>query len=82
MAFFMIQAVIVGIEGLGRKVFTKYSIAVPAALAVAATVPLQMWLAHILFFPPCTDADMTGKVLGGLVRNYHALQALVVPRKP
>ena len=78
MAFFMIQAVIVGIEGLGRKVFRKYSIAMPTALAVAMTVSLQMWLAHILFFPPCTDADMTGKVLGGLVRNYHSLQALVI----
>ena len=70
--------VIIGIEGLGRKVFRTYSIAIPTVLAVAATVSLQMWLAHILFFPPCTDADMTGKVLGGLVRNYHALQALVV----
>lgn len=78
MAFFMIQAVITGIEGLGQKVFRNHSVSVPTALAVAMTVSLQMWLAHILFFPPCTDADMTGKVLGGLVRNYHALQALVV----
>lgn len=74
----MIQPVIVGIEGLGKKVLKRYNVAVPIALAVVLTLTLQMWLAHILFFPPFTDADMTGKVLGGLVRNFHALQALVM----
>ena len=74
----MIQPVIIGIEGLGKKVLKRHNVAVPTALAVVLTLALQMWLAHMLFFPPCTDADMTGKVLGGLVRNYHALKALVM----
>ena len=70
---------IVGIEGLGRQLLKSYKVAVPTVLAVGITVSLQMWLAHFFFFPPCTDeADMTGKVSGGLMRNYQALQALVM----
>ncbi len=77
LTFFVIQALIIGIEGMGRKVFKKYHVAVPKWLAVCVTVPLQMWLAHIFFFPPCTDADMTGKVLGGLIRNFNAMRNFV-----
>lgn len=68
----------ISIEGPGRKLITRYNIAVPTLLAVGVTVALQMWLAHILFFPPCTDADMTGKVMGGLLRNFQALRALIM----
>lgn len=79
LTFFVIQAAVVGIEGLGRQLLKSYKVAVPTVLAVGITVSLQMWLAHIFFFPPCTDeADMTGKVSGGLMRNYQALQGLVM----
>ena len=67
-----------GLEGLGRKVTKRYNITVPMLLAIGITLSLQMWLAHIFFFPPCTDADMTGKVMGGLLRNFQAVQALAV----
>ena len=67
-----------GLEGLGRKVTNKNNITVPTLLAIGITLSLQMWLAHIFFFPPCTDADMTGKVMGGLLRNFQAVQALAV----
>ena len=58
--FFTLQGVVVGIEQLGKKVLKRNNLAVPTVIAVGVTVPLQMWLAHMLFFPPCTDADMTG----------------------
>ena len=79
--FFMVQAVFIGIEALGRKLFRRYNVTIPRLLAVGITVPLQMWLAHLFFFPPCTDSDMTGKLLGGLLRNFQALQALVAEPK-
>ena len=77
----MVQAVLVGIEALGRTLLRRYKVTVPRVLAVTITVPLQMWLAHTFFFPPCTDADMTQKLLGGLVRNFQALQALLTKPK-
>ncbi|KAL3134953.1 hypothetical protein ABBQ32_007913 [Trebouxia sp. C0010 RCD-2024] len=74
----MIQAVVIGTEGLGRKLLKRYNVKVPRLLAIGVTVALQMWLAHIFFFPPCTDADMTGKVMGGLLRNFQAARAYAV----
>ena len=69
-----------GIEQIGKRVLKRYRVVVPTVLAVGITVPLQMWLAHILFFPPCSDADMTDKLLGGLVRNYKIVRKLFTSR--
>ena len=44
-------------------------------------VPLQRWLAHVFFLPLCTDAAVTDKLLGGLLRNFHALQHSVIELK-
>lgn len=77
----MIQGIIIGVEALGRKLFKRYNVVVPTVIAVGITVPLQMWLAHVFFFPPCTDAAMTDKLLGGLLRNFQALQHSVLTLK-
>ena len=65
-----------GIEQIGKRVLRRYKVVVPQVLAVGITVPLQMWLAHLLFFPPCTDADMTDKLLGSLLRDYKIVRRL------
>ncbi len=71
LTFFGVQGIIVGLEGVGKKLMTKTGCSVPHWLAACVTVSLQMWLAHALFFPALTDARLPVKLRGALVRNYH-----------
>jgi len=76
--FFGIQGIIVGLEGVGKKLTTKKGFTMPHWLAACVTVSLQMWLAHTLFFPALTDAKLPVKLRGALVRNYSSLVGVVV----
>ena len=76
--FFGIQGIIVGLEGVGKKLATKKGFTMPHWLAACVTVSLQMLLAHTLFFPALTDAKLPVKLRGALVRNYHSLVGVVL----
>ncbi len=78
LTFFGIQGIIVGLEGVEKKLMTKRGFTVPHWLATCITVSLQMWLAHALFFPALTDARLPVKLRGALVRNYHNLVGVVL----
>ncbi|KAL0042074.1 hypothetical protein WJX77_002411 [Trebouxia sp. C0004] len=77
LTFFGIQGIIVGFEGVGKKLMTKKGFTVPHWLAACLTVSLQMWLAHALFFPALTDAKLPAKLHGALVTNYHSLLSVL-----
>ena len=76
--FFGIQGIIVGLEGVRKKLMTKKNYTVPHWLAACITVSLQMWLAHVLFFPALTDARLPVKLRRALVRTYHSLVGVVL----
>lgn len=76
--FFGIQGIIVGLEGVGKKLKTKKGFAVPHWLAACVTVSSQVLLAHFLFFPALTEAKLPVKLCGALVRNYHSLVGVVL----
>lgn len=76
--FFVLQGVIVGLEGFGKMLLKRSGVIMPHGLAVGITVSLQMWLAHILFFPAVTDAELNVKVYVALLNIYHVLRRCVM----
>lgn len=71
--FFVLQGVFVGLEGFGKTWLKQSGVTMPHGLAVGITVSLQMWLAHILFFPAVTDAELNVKVYAALLGSYRFL---------
>ena len=76
--FFVLQGIFVGLEGFGKMWLKRSGVTMPHGLAVGITVSLQMWLAHILFFPAVTDAKLNVKVYAALLKNYRFLRKCVM----
>ena len=76
LAFFLLQGVVVGVEGVGKRILKQNGIKVPHWLAAVITLSLQMSLAHVLFFPGVTNAKIDAKSY--VLQRWHSLCSVLV----
>jgi hypothetical protein len=69
-AFFALQGPLLWAEGHLRRAARARRCALPPALATPLTLGVLLAVAHVLFFPPCTETGLADRVVGNIRTTY------------
>ncbi|KAL3155611.1 hypothetical protein ABBQ38_010865 [Trebouxia sp. C0009 RCD-2024] len=79
LCFFTMQAPLLVVEALGKKLMKRHGVHVPRLPSILATMVALLWMADKFFFPPCLDTDLAGRVVTAVNNNFKDFSMLLFP---